>query len=263
MKKISTIFYHIVNWVKNVSLSRPKLLMEIFISIGFVTYLTYQQTKISKQQLAISQQQQKMVDFDHRISVYEHSARFNFTTIVEQDSIGNCLTEDLVVENRGYPIKDCNIETFSFIEVQIDSVIGTELRKIKTIIFPIELYFATGTITEDEKGILAAYTNSGNCRRYFEVQHEFQKHIETYYWTMKKFHLIEVSYLDFLNNRDTVYLCDYQSRADLTIPQGEANRLLRIYKEFYKLSIYNLRYDLLKRIILYKYDGQKIYPLLF
>jgi hypothetical protein len=142
MRRIKSIFYLFVKWIKGIGISRPKVLLEIFISIGFVTYLTYQQTSISKQQLAITQQQQKIVDFDHRISVYEHSARFNFTTVLDQqDSLGNCLTEAIIIENRGYPIKDCSIEIYSFVEVQIDSVIGSELRKIKTIIFPIELYF--------------------------------------------------------------------------------------------------------------------------
>lgn len=264
MRRIIVRFYLFVNWIKGIGINRPKVLLEIFISIGLVTYLTYQQTKISKQQLAISQQQQKIVDFDHKISVYEHSARFNFTTVSDkQDSLGNCLTEAIVIENKGYPIKDCNIEIYSFVEVQIDSVIGAELKKIKTVIIPIELYFAIGATTDDEKGVLAAYTHTYNCRKYFEVQHEFQKHIETYYWTMRKFHLVEIGYLDFLDKRDTAYLSDYQHRADLGILPDEAKQLLGVYKGSKRLSIYDFNYDALKRAVQYRYGGWKIYPFIF
>lgn len=257
-------FYLFVKWIRSVGISRPKLLLEIFISIGFVTYLTYQQTKISKQQLAISQQQQKIIDFDHRISVYEHSARFDFTTISEErDSIGNCLTEAIFIENRGYPIKDCNIEIYSFIEVQIDSVMGAELKKMRTVIIPIRSYFSVGALTDDEKGTLAAYTSTYNCKKYFEVQHELQRHPETYYWTMRKFHLVEIGYADFLNRRDTAFLSDYQHRADLGILRHEAEQLLRIYNWIDSISIYNFSYDGLKKLLLYQYDGQNIYPFIF
>jgi hypothetical protein len=80
---------------------------------------------------------------------------------------------------------------------------------------------------------------------------------------MRRFHLVEIGYLDFLNKRDTTYLSDYQRRADLGILQDEAKHLLGIYNGLNRLSTYDFNYDILKKIILYRYDGRKIYPFIF
>jgi len=224
--------------------------LEIFISIGFISYLTYQQTKISKQQLAISRQQEQIIEFDHKVSVYEHSARFNFVTTPEkEDSAGNCLTEALIIENRGYPIRDCDVEIYSFVEVQIDSLINSELKKINTEIIPVDLYYSIGSITDKEKGVLAAYSTTYNCKTYFEVQNELQKHVETYYWTMNRFNLVEIKYMNFLGENDTVYLCDNLTKADLEISSAKAKQLLKIYNGNKKISIYNFTYNNLMKLI--------------
>ena len=103
------------------------------------------------------------------------------------------------------------------------------MKKIKTLIIPLDLYFAVGALTAEEKGILATYSSTYNCKCYFKVQDELQKHVATYYWTMNRFHLIEIKHVNFLGERDTAYLSSSLIKADLGITKAEAEQLLEIH----------------------------------
>jgi|GEM_PF-3705081 len=212
-----------------------KLFWEIFLSTALITYFTYRQTNISEQQLQISLQQQKIIEYQHVIDVYEHTPKFNFSIYCDkEDSTTRCLTETIAIENRGCPIKDFSTEVYSFIKVKTDSI-----EKI----FPIELYFSVGRMSYEEKGVLAAYTNTYNLKRLGEVQDETFKHVETYGWLIERFHLVEVNYRDYADKEHTVFLCNREDKLDLKISKEEAQQLLGIYADSKRFTTYAFTFD--------------------
>lgn len=235
---------------RNIIITKPKLLLEILVSIGFMAYLGYQQTTISRQQLAISEQQQKIVEFEHKISMYEHSAHFNFSLWQDNpDSTKKCLSETIVVENKGYAITDYKINIYSFINVKFDDSLFLELTCGNNRIIPIGNYFSAGSITDNVKGIVGVFSTACNYDFYLHVQDQFQQHIETYSWILTRFHLVEVSYLDFKREENKVYLCDLGLKTDQELSPFEAEKLLKLYNKGQVTSIYNLSYAKLLKMI--------------
>lgn len=200
-----------------------KIVLEIVLVYILIAFFSYKQTEISERLLEI--QEKETLIFE-----YEHSPKFKLIEFSsKKDSLNNCITEGIQIQNEGYEINNISIKIFSFFDVQIP-------EKSKTI-FPVELYYRIGIGSQNSKGVLESYTGTWNCKNFYEFRNEFYKKSQTYSWDIKKYHIVQITWTDVLKKNHTDYFITNKLQPSQKISHKKALRLIKLHKYNYKINM--------------------------
>lgn len=200
-----------------------KVILEIIIVFGFIPYLTYKQTGLLERQQTITETQMSIFKFEHkpRFQIEEYFAK--------EDSLGNCLTEDILIQNTGYPIDTKKVTIFSFFEI-------SDENEIKTVL-PVQFYYSIGSLTRNATGVLEAYTHTYNCKFYFELQNQLSEIPETYGWMLNRFHIIKIEWTDVLGENHTDFFTTYQFQPNQEMELSEAKKYITLHNSDFYINI--------------------------
>ena len=217
------------HWEKD-PLGLTKVILEICIVFGLITYFTYRQTKISERQLELQENQQKITEMQMAIFRFEHQPRFQIEeSAIIKDSLDNYMTEDIYILNKGYPINTKDIEIFSFFGIKDENDVKT--------IFPVKFYYSVGSISRNDTGVLEAYTHAGNCKFYFALQNKLSTIAETYHWMLERFHIVRIEWTDVLGENHTSYFSTDQYQPNQELKPTKANELISLHDSGFHIDI--------------------------
>lgn len=228
-KKTKKRFKPIIKYWKNNPIELIRIILEIIIVFGLITYFTYKQTNILNRQLELQERQQNIAEQQLSIFKFEHSPRFQIEEYSQRDSLGVCKTEEIYVQNEGYPIDTKEITIYSFFEVRDENETKT--------IFPVQFYYSTGSITRNATGVLEAYTHSLNHDFYIKLMDELSSIPETYHWVLDKFHIIKIEWNDILGESHTDYFTTYQFQPNQKTQPSEANKYISLHNTGFYINI--------------------------
>ncbi len=228
-KNIKKKFRPVVRYWEKSPIEFIRVILEIIIVFGFITYFTYRQTDIANRQLELQERQQDILEQQTIIFQFEHKPRFQIEEYDQNDSLGHCIRKDIYIQNDGYPIDTKEITIYSFFEISDEDGIKT--------IFPVRFYYATGTITRNATGVLEVYTGTKNYVFYIQLRDLLNSFVETYHWQLGQFHIVKIEWSDILGENHIDYFTTYQFQPNQKMSVSEANKYLILHDSDFFINI--------------------------
>ena len=233
MKKLNMYVKKLFSYIAQSWKEKPieffRMILEIVIVFGLVPYLTYKQTDISTRQLELQERQQNISEQQMAIFQFEHRPRFQIEEYSQKNSSGDCMRDEIYIKNEGYSIDTKEITVYSFFEISNEEGIKT--------IFPVQFYYATGTVTRNATGVLEAYTSTNNHAFYTQLRDQLSSIAETYYWQLDQFHIVKIEWSDILGEDHVDFFTTQQFQPNQKMSISEANKYIALHNSDFYIDI--------------------------
>lgn len=159
----------------------------------------------------------------------------------------------VIVENEGTPITEFRSKIYTILKIEANKKPFEKSIERQVIHIPIQDYFSAVSLTNNYIGVQTKYIGINNLSMLENIKTDFDiKLKESYPMTfLSMIIFMEISYLDYSGNRINKFFIidDIRNGYEIT-KNNEIERLLMIWNNEPKLSLYNLTSEYIKELII-------------